>query len=53
MRSGGWGEDVSDDEIIKGIQMLAEDEGIFTETAGGVTVGVTQKLVEQGTHPER
>ena len=46
--TGGWGEDVSDDEIIKGIQMLAEDEGIFTETAGGVTVGVTEKLVEQG-----
>jgi len=46
--TGGWGEDVSDDEIIKGIQLLAEDEGIFTETAGGVTVGVTQKLVEQG-----
>ncbi len=46
--TGGWGEDVSDDEIIQGIQMLAEDEGIFTETAGGVTVGVTQKLVEQG-----
>ena len=46
--TGGWGEDVSDDEIIQGIQMLAEDEGIFTETAGGVTVGVTRKLVEQG-----
>lgn len=46
--TAGWGEDVSDDEIIQGIQMLAEDEGIFTETAGGVTVGVTKKLVEQG-----
>ena len=35
-------------EIVKGIQLLAETEGIFTETAGGVTTGVTQKLIEQG-----
>ena len=46
--SGGYGEDVSDPELIEGIQLLAETEGIFTETAGGVTVGVTKKLVEQG-----
>ncbi|HVN78486.1 MAG TPA: threonine synthase [Terriglobia bacterium] len=46
--SGGWGEDVADDEVVAGIRMLAEDEGIFTETAGGVTVAVTQKLVQQG-----
>ena len=46
--SGGWGEDVSDAELVQGIQMLAEDEGIFTETAGGVTVAVTRKLIEQG-----
>jgi len=46
--SQGWAEDVSDDEIVEGIQCLAEDEGIFTETAGGVTVAVTRKLVEQG-----
>jgi threonine synthase len=46
--SGGWAEDVSDEEIIDGIKLLAETEGIFTETAGGVTVGVTQKLIEQG-----
>ncbi len=45
--SGGYGEDVSDEEIVKAMQLLAETEGIFTETAGGVTVGVTQKLVEQ------
>ena len=44
----GWGEDVTDDEIVTGIKVLAEDEGIFTETAGGVTVAVTQKLIEQG-----
>lgn len=46
--SGGYGEDVSDDELIDGIKLLAETEGIFTETAGGVTVAVTKKLVEQG-----
>ena len=46
--SGGWAEDITDAEIVKGIQLLAETEGIFTETAGGVTTGVTQKLIEQG-----
>lgn len=46
-QSGGCGEDVTDQEIIDGIQLLAETEGIFTETAGGVTVAVTQKLVAQ------
>ena len=43
-RSGGWSEDVSDPEIVKSIQLLAETEGIFTETAGGVTVGCARKL---------
>lgn len=46
--SGGWGEDVTDEEIVEAIKLLAETEGIFTETAGGVTVGVTKKLVKQG-----
>ena len=46
--SGGWAEDVTDDEIRTGIRLLAETEGIFTETAGGVTVSVTRKLIEQG-----
>jgi len=46
--SGGWAEDVTDPEIVRGIQLLAETEGIFTETAGGVTTSVTQKLIEQG-----
>ncbi len=46
--SGGWAEDISDPEIVSGIQLLAETEGIFTETAGGVTTGVTKKLFEQG-----
>jgi threonine synthase len=42
--SGGWSEDVSDPEIVKSIQLLAETEGIFTETAGGVTLGCARKL---------
>ena len=46
--SGGWAEDVSDPEIVEAIQLLAETEGIFGETAAGVTVGVTQKLIQAG-----
>jgi threonine synthase len=46
--SGGWAEDVSDREIVEAMQLLAETEGIFAETAGGVTVGVTQKLLREG-----
>jgi len=46
--SGGWAEDLSDPEIIEAIKLLAENEGIFAETAGGVTAGVTAKLIEQG-----
>ena len=46
--SGGWAEDVSDPEIVAAIKLLAETEGIFAETAGGVTAGVTKKLVDQG-----
>jgi len=42
--SGGWSEDVSDPEIVDSIQLLAETEGIFTETAGGVTLGCARKL---------
>jgi threonine synthase len=45
--SGGWAEDVSDPEIVDAIKLLAETEGIFTETAGGVTAGVTKKLLAQ------
>jgi len=46
--SGGWAEDVSDPEIVAAIKLLAETEGIFAETAGGVTAGVTKKLIDQG-----
>ncbi len=38
----------SDEEIVEGIQILARTEGIFTETAGGVTVAVAKKLIEGG-----
>ena len=41
-------EAVTDDEIREGIRLLAETTGIFTETAGGVTVGVLKKLAERG-----
>ena len=46
--SGGVMETVTDDEIIEGIKLLAQTEGVFAETAGGVTVGVLQKLAKQG-----
>ena len=46
-KSGGWAEDVSDHEVVQSIQLLAESEGIFTETAGGVTVGTARKLIHQ------
>jgi threonine synthase len=46
-KSGGWSEDISDPEIVDSIQLLAETEGIFTETAGGVTVGCARKLYKQ------
>ena len=49
--SGGAAEDVSDGEIVDAIRLLAETEGIYTETAGGVTLGVTKKLIEQGKIP--
>lgn len=42
---------MNDDELAEGITLLAETEGIFTETAGGVTVAVTRKLIEQGHIP--
>ena len=47
-RTGGAVADVSDDEIVEGIQLLARTEGIFGETAGGVTVATLRKLLATG-----
>jgi threonine synthase len=47
-RTGGSIAAVSDEEIVEGIKLLAETEGVFTETAGGTTIAVLKKLVEQG-----
>jgi threonine synthase len=49
--TGGCAEDVTDEEIREGIRLLAETEGIFAETAGGVTVGVAKKLIAAGKIP--
>ncbi|HWO16806.1 MAG TPA: threonine synthase [Solirubrobacterales bacterium] len=46
--TGGRVDSVTDEEIKDGIRLLAETTGIFTETAGGVTVGVLRKLAERG-----
>lgn len=47
-KSGGYAESVTDEEVVEGIKLLASTEGIFTETAGGVTVGVLKKLLDDG-----
>ncbi len=49
--TGGSCEDVTDPEIVAGIRLLAETEGIFAETAGGVTVACAKKLIESGKLP--
>lgn len=49
--TGGWAEDVTDAEIVDGISLLAQTEGVFAETAGGVTVAVARKLIAQGRIP--
>jgi threonine synthase len=49
--TNGAAEDVTDDEIRDGMKLLAETEGIFAETAGGVTVGVARKLIDSGIIP--
>lgn len=46
--TGGTIEDVSDEEILEAMSLLAKTEGIFTETAGGVTIAVLKKLAEAG-----
>lgn len=48
LKSGGQGVTVSDDEIVDGIKLLASTEGIFAETAGGVTVASLKRLVQTG-----
>jgi threonine synthase len=51
--SGGWSEDISDPQVVDSIRLLAESEGVFTETAGGVTVGCAGKLYRQDRiHPD-
>ncbi len=51
--SGGYGEYATDEEIVDAIQLWATTEGIFTETAGGVTLAVTKKLIQnQQIQPE-
>jgi threonine synthase len=49
--SGGWGEDVIDADIVEAMMLLGRTEGIFAETAGGVTLAVARKLIEQGRIP--
>ncbi|RMF94946.1 MAG: threonine synthase [Candidatus Schekmanbacteria bacterium] len=46
--SGGVFETVTDEEIVEGMKLLASKEGIFAETAGGVTIAVLKKLAEKG-----
>ena len=46
--TGGGCAAVTDDEIVEGMQLLAKTEGIFAETAGGVTVATLKRLAEQG-----
>jgi threonine synthase len=49
--SGGWGESVTDEEMLDAMKLLARTEGIFTEPAGGAEVATTKKLIEQGRIP--
>jgi threonine synthase len=46
--SGGWAADARDEEILEAMELLARTEGIFAETAGGVTLAATRKLVAEG-----
>lgn len=50
-QTGGSAEDVTDDEVVEGIKLLAECEGVFAETAGGVTVACAKKLIASGAIP--
>ncbi len=48
----GWAAETSDAEIVEAIKLLAQTEGIFTETAGGVTVAAARKLIEEKRIPK-
>jgi len=50
-QTGGSAEDVTDEEVVEGIRLLAECEGIFAETAGGVTTACAKKLIASGAIP--
>jgi len=50
-QTGGSADDCTDEEIVEGIRLLAENEGIFAETAGGVTVACAKKLIASGQIP--
>jgi len=47
-RTGGYGENPSDEEVVEGIKLLANCEGIFAETAGGTVVAAARRLIESG-----
>ena len=47
-QTGGYAENPNDEEVVAGIKLLAETEGIFAETAGGTTVAAAKRLVEAG-----
>jgi threonine synthase len=47
-QTGGYAENPNDEEVVAGIRLLAETEGIFAETAGGTTVAAARRLVEGG-----
>jgi threonine synthase len=49
--SGGAGEHATDEEILEAMGLLARTEGIFTETAGGVTLAAARKLIDRGVIP--
>lgn len=49
--TGGWGESATDREIVDAIKLLARTEGIWTEPAGGTTLAVAIKLINQGRIP--
>lgn len=47
-KTGGFGSDATDDEIVDGMKLLAETEGVFVEAAGGASVSAAKKLVDSG-----